>query len=172
MSVALSRHVDGLISDFAAEYGEFDLVGRRMDCSMETYETVIESFDTFGVIGGAGVQLTDGDGVLLVRYEGADGWVDPGDSRHPGESYTECATRAVRESTGVRATIDGLAQMHLLYLDDPTGREPIPNPYVAFSGAYESGTLQAGERVASVRWADSLPERLLYDELAEHPLFG
>lgn len=170
VSVQLLRHVNGLVSDLVVEYGEIDLVGRRIDCSAETYDRLLEAFDTFGVIGGAGVRVTDGEHVLLVRYEGADGWIDPGDSRRPGESYSECATRGVRESTGIEAAVDGIAQIQLLYMNDWTDRDPIPNPYVSFRGTYENGTARPGENAASVRWMDERPTELLYDELAEHPL--
>jgi ADP-ribose pyrophosphatase YjhB (NUDIX family) len=170
VSVELLRHVNGLVSDFAAEYGEIDLVGRRIDCSIRSYDRLLEAFDAFDVVGGSGVRVIDDDRVLLVRYEGADGWVDPGDSRRPGESYVECATRAVRAATGIDASIEGLAQIHLLYMDDPTGRDPIPNPYVSFLGTHESGTARPGVDVVSTRWADEPPGRLLYEELAEQPL--
>jgi ADP-ribose pyrophosphatase YjhB (NUDIX family) len=172
VSVELLRHVNGLLSDFAAEYGEIDLIGRRFDCSIETYDTLLETFDAFEVVGGAGVRVIDDDRVLLVRYEGADGWVDPGAGRRPGESYVACAKRGVREAAAVEAAIDDIAQIHLLYMDDPTGRDPIPNPYVSFLGTRESGTVRPGTGVASTRWADEPPEELLYEELAEHPLLA
>ena len=107
---------------------------------------------------------------MLVRYEGADGWVDPGDSRRPGESYVECATRAVRAATGIDASIEGLAQIHLLYMDDPTGRDPVPNPYISFLGAPESGAVRPGTDVVSARWAAEPPEQVLYEELTDGQL--
>ena len=170
MSVELLRHVNGLVSDFAAEYGEIDLAGRRVECSIAAYDSLLETFEAFGVVGGAGVRVIDGERVLLVNYHGADGWVDPGDSRRPGESYVECAKRGVRDATGIEAAIDDIAQIQLLYMDDPTGRDPVPNTYISFFGSPGSGTLRAGPDVASVQWADEPPEELLYDELAERPL--
>lgn len=168
MSVELLRHVNALVSEFAAEFGEVDLVGRRVDCGADDYDALVEAFETFDVVGGAGVRVRDGGGrVLLVRYEAADGWVDPGDGRRPGESYRECAERGVRETTGVETTVDGLAQIHLLYMDDWTGRDPVPNPYVSFDGRLRGGDPRPGEGVDDVRWADEVPEDLLYDELAE-----
>ncbi len=172
MSVSLHRHVNGLVADLAAEYGEIDVVGRRIDCSMKGYDRLLEAFESFGVIGGAGVRVLDRERMLLVRYEGADGWVDPGDSRRPGESYRECATRGVREATGIEATIEGIAQIHLLYLDDSTGRDPIPNPYVSFLGTGESGSATPGSDVESVQWSVEPPDELLYDELGEQRLGG
>lgn len=133
MTADLCRHVNALVSDLAAEYGEVDLVGRRVECSYEEYNGLLDSFESFGVVGGAGIRIVRGGQVLLVRYEHAGGWIDPGDGRRPGESYVECAKRGVKEAAGVEATVDGLAQIQLVYLDDPTDRPPIPNPYVSFS---------------------------------------
>ena len=173
MSAELLRHVNALIADFAAEYGEVDLVGRRVDCAPDEYDALVEAFEAFGVVGGAGVRVRDDDGrVLLARYENADGWVDPGDGRRPGESYRECAVRGVREATDLGPEIDDLVQVHLLYMDDRIDRPPVPNPYVVFEGRPArrdagAGDLRAGEGVADLRWAETVPESLLYDELAE-----
>ncbi|PSQ43281.1 hypothetical protein BRD07_02190 [Halobacteriales archaeon QS_9_68_42] len=173
VSAELLRHVNALVADFAAEHGGVDLVGLRVDCAPDEYDAVVETFESFGVVGGAGVRVRDDDGrVLLVRYEGADGWVDPGDGRRPGESYRECAVRGVREATGVKPEPDGLAQVHLLYMDDWTDRDPMPNPYVSFEGhpanaSADAGHAQPGEGVEDLRWSETVPESLLYDELAE-----
>ena len=178
MSAELLRHVNALVADFAAEYGEVDLVGRRVDCAPDEYDALVEAFEAFGVVGGAGIRVRDDDGrVLLANYESADGWVDPGDGRRPGESYRECAVRAVREATGLESDIDGLAQAHLLYMDDWTDRDPVPNPYVSFEGRPErretdAGDVHPGEEVADLRWSETVPENLLYDELAELSLQG
>jgi ADP-ribose pyrophosphatase YjhB (NUDIX family) len=174
VSIELSRHVNGLVADLAAEHGEIDLVGRRVECSPEAYEAVCESFDAFGVVGGAGIEVTEGDEALLVRYEEADGWIDPGTGRRPGESYRECAKRGLREATGIEASIDGLAQLHVLYMDDPTGRDPVPNPYLSFRGTRESGTVSPGPGVETARWVDEASAELdlVYEELTERPLDG
>lgn len=169
MSSALYHHVTALVSDFAAEYGEVDLVGRRVDCSLQEYDGLLDAFESFGVVGGAGIRIVrDGD-VLLVRYEHVDGWIDPGDGRRPGESYAECAKRGVRRATGTEATIEGLAQIQLVYLDDPTDRPPIPNPYVSFSGSLDGADIVPGETVTALQWAEDPPEQLAYEELSELP---
>lgn len=167
MSAKLRRHVNALVSDLAAEYGKVDLVGRRIDCSIREYDALAETFDRFGVVGGAGVRVIDDGQMLLVRYDRADGWVDPGDSRRPGESYTECAKRGVRESTGIEATIDGLAQVQLICFDDPTPRPPAPNPYISFVGSSEDESARPKDGVAAARWMSDRPDELLYEELAE-----
>ena len=71
-----------------------------------------------------------------------------------------------------RPGIDDLAQVHLLYMDDWTDRPPVPNPYVVFEGRPANrdagaGDLRTGEGVTDLRWAETVPESLLYDELAE-----
>lgn len=139
MSIELRRHVSALVSDFAAEYGEVDLVRRRVECDPTEYDAVVDSFETFGILGGAGVRIVRDGAVLLASYERADGWIEPGAGRRPGESYTDCAKRGVRETAGTEAAIEGLAQVQLVYLDDPTGRPPVPNPYVAFRGSVAGG---------------------------------
>ena len=168
MTVELLAHVNALVADFAAEYGEVDLVGRRVDCDADAYDALVETFDAFGVVGGASIRVRDdSDRLLLARHYGSEGWVDPGDGRRPGESYRECAVRGVRETTGVEATVDGLAQIHLLYMDDWTERQPLPNPYVCFDGRKRAGSLRPGDGIAEVRWAAEIPDDLLYDELEE-----
>jgi 8-oxo-dGTP diphosphatase len=175
VSAELHRHVNGLVADLAAEYGEVDLVGRRVDCDPDDYDALVEGFESFGIVGGAGIRVRSEDGrVLLVRFEGADGWVDPGDGRLPGESYRECARRALTEVASIDAELDGLAQVHLLYMDDWTDRQPVPNPYVCFDGRPLADELETtpGEGVEALRWTESAPENVLYDELAELSLDG
>jgi ADP-ribose pyrophosphatase YjhB (NUDIX family) len=167
VSVELLRHVNALVADLAAEHGEVDLVGRRLDCEPTARDAIVEGFEAFGVVGAAGLRVRRDDGVLLVRYEGTEGWVDPGDARRPGESYRESARRAVREATGVEAAVEGLAQVHLLYMDDWTDRPPVPNPYLVFEGRPTGGRLEAGPGVAETRWAAAVPEAVVYEELAE-----
>lgn len=152
MSVALTRHVRALVADLAAAHGEVDLVGRRVECEPDARDAIVDGFEAFGVVGGAGVRLRDADDrVLLVRYRGADGWVEPGAARRPGESYPACARRAVREATGLEAAIDELAQVHLLHVDDRTGRDPVPNPYVVYEGVPPDGAVGTGEAVPGSR---------------------
>lgn len=168
VSVAeLLRHVNALVSDLVAEHGRVDLVARRVDCDPADRDALLESFEAFGVVGGAGVRIHEDGRVLLARYEGADGWVDPGDGRRPGESYRECATRGARETTGVAPGIESLAQVHLLYMDDTTGRDPVVNPFVSFDARRAGGEPHPGEGVAEVRWFEEPPEELLYAELGE-----
>lgn len=168
MSVELLRHVNALVSDLAAEHGEVDLVGRRVDCAPDDRDALVGTFEAFGVVGGAGVRVRDdAERILLIRFDEAEGWVDPGGGRRPGESYRECAARAALETTGVEVTPGDLAQVHLLYMDDWTARPAVPNPYVSFHGDLEGGDAAPGAGVEEVRWADEVPDELVYDELAE-----
>jgi 8-oxo-dGTP pyrophosphatase MutT (NUDIX family) len=80
----------------------------------------------------------------------------------------DCATRAVREEVGVECTVTDLAQVHLLYADDGTGREPVPRPFALFVARHESGEPRAvGEGVEAARWWSTLPDELRYVELRE-----
>ena len=170
MSTELHRHVNALVADFAAEYGEVDLVQRRVECGLREYDALVESFDAVGVVGGAGIRIVRDDEVLLVQYGDIDGWIDPGDGRRPGESYAKCAKRGVRRTTGIEARIDGLAQIQLVHLDDPSDRPPIPNPYVSFFGSVVSEPAPPDGTATAIKWTAEPPEELAYDELSELPL--
>jgi ADP-ribose pyrophosphatase YjhB (NUDIX family) len=165
----LGRHADRVVSELVAEYGRADCIRRRWPCDPDTYDRIRETYGSVGVVGGAGAFVTDADGsALLVRYEGEEAWSDPGTGRRPGESMAECATRAVREDAGVVCTVTDLAQIHLLYADDSTGRTPVPRPFALFTARYESGTSEpVGEGVGEARWWASLPDQLRYEELRE-----
>ena len=167
MSKELFRHVKALVSDFAAEHGELDLVGRRMECEPADRDALVDRFDAYGVVGGAGVRIHDDRGVLLVRYDETSGWLEPGAERLPGESYRECARRALAEVTPVEAAIEELAQVHLLYMDDRTARQPVPNPYLVFEGRKTGGSATSGRTNAETRWVGSPPSDPGYAELAE-----
>jgi ADP-ribose pyrophosphatase YjhB (NUDIX family) len=166
---ALGRHADRVVSELVAEYGRGDCIRRRWPCEPDTYDRLRETYGSVGVVGGAGALVTDTDGrALLVRYEGETEWSDPGTGRRPGESMAECAVRAVREAAGVECSVTDLAQVHLLYADDGTGREPVPRPFALFTARYESGEPRAvGEGVTEARWWDGLPPELRYEELRE-----
>lgn len=166
---ALRHHADRVVSDLIAEYGRADCIRRRWPCDPGTYDRIRETYRSVGIVGGAGAFVTDTDGrVLLVRYEGEATWSDPGTGRRPGESMAECAARAVEEDTGVRCTVTDLAQIHLLYADDATGRPPVPRPFALFTARYESGTpAPVGNGIEAVRWWSNLPDELRYEELRE-----
>ncbi len=172
MSVELLRHVNALVADLAAEHGRVDLVGRRLECEPGARGALVDRFESFGVVGGAGVRVHGDDGVLLVRYEDGMDWIEPGAERRPGESYRDCARRALADATGLEADLEGLVQVHLLYMDDRTDRPPAPNPYLVFEGRKTHGSAASGRTVADVRWAETVPEDLVYEELAELSLPG
>ena len=166
---ALRRHASRVVSDLVAEYGRADCIRRRWPCEPDTYDRLCETHASVGVVGGAGALVTDGDGrALLVRYGGEAEWSDPGAGRRPGESMAECAVRAAREGAGVECTVTDLAQIHLLYADDDTGRPPVPRPFALFTAQHESGDPRpAGDGVEEARWWVMLPEELQYEELRE-----
>lgn len=167
MPTELHRHVDALVSDFAATYGSVDLVGRRVECAPDEYDAVVGSFESFGVVGGGGVRIVRNGEALLARYDGIDGWIEPGGGRRPGESYAECAKRGVRRATGLDPEIGGLAQLQIVYLDDRRPRPPIPNPYVSFEGSIGDGEPESRDPAVELRWTDEPPAELAYGELAE-----
>jgi ADP-ribose pyrophosphatase YjhB (NUDIX family) len=166
---ALRRHADRVVSELVAEYGRADCIRRRWPCAPDAYDRLRETYDSVGVVGGAGALVTDAEGrTLLVRYDGGAEWSDPGTGRRPGESMAECAARAVREDVGVECTVTDLAQVHLLYADDDTGRTPMPRPFALFAARHDSGEPRpVGADVAEARWWEGLPEELRYGELGE-----
>ena len=162
--------MNALVADLAAEHGRVDLVGRRLACAPAARDALVDRFEAYGVLGGAGLRVHGDRGVLLVRYEEAGEWIEPGAERRPGESYRACARRALTEATGLEAALEDLAQLHLLYLEDGTGRPAVPNPYLVFRGRRTDGTPRTRDGVAATRWVDSVPVDLGYAELAELPL--
>jgi ADP-ribose pyrophosphatase YjhB (NUDIX family) len=165
----LRRHADRVVSELVAEYGRADCIRRRWPCDPDTYDRLRATYGSVGVAGGAGALVTDADGrVLLVRYEGEAEWSDPGTVRRPDESMAECADRAVREATGVECTVTDLAQIHLLFAEDDTGRKPVPRPFALFVARHESGEPRdVGDGVEAARWWEKFPEALRYEELRE-----
>lgn len=166
---ALRRHADRVVSDLVAEYGRADCIRRRWPCEPDTYDRLCETYRSVGVTGGAGALVTDVDGrALLVRYDGEGTWSDPGTTRRPGESHSACAARAVNEDADVECVVEDLAQVHLLYADDGTGRLPVPRPFALFTARHEAGEPRpVGDGVAAVRWWSALPDGLRYEELRE-----
>ena len=161
------RHVNALVADLAAEHGRVDLVGRRRTCAPAARDALVDRFEAYGVVGGAGARVHDDRGVLLVRYDETSGWLEPGAERLPGESYRECARRALAEVTPIEAALEELAQVHLLYMDDRTDRPPVPNPYLVFEGHTTGGSATSGRTNAETRWVGSPPSDPGYAELAE-----
>ena len=166
---ALRRHADRVVSELLAEYGRADCIRRRWPCEPDSYDRLRETYGSVGVVGGAGALVTDADGrVLLIRYGGDGEWSDPGTERRPGESLSSCAARAVREDAGVTCVVEDLAQIHLLYADDGTGRPPVPRPFALFTASHESGEARpVGSDVEAVQWWSTFPEDLRYEELRE-----
>ena len=168
-SPAIRRYADRVVSELLAEYGRADCIRRRWPCEPDTYDRLRETYGSVGVAGGAGALVTDvDDRVLLVQYGGEGDWSDPGTNRRPGESLSACATRAVREDAGVECVVEDLAQIHLLYADDGTGRPPVPRPFALFTARHEGGEPRpVGAGVEAARWWPAFPETLRYEELRE-----
>lgn len=161
MSVtAASRHLDRVISELAAEYGDLEVVREPREVDPDEYDRLRERASAFDGCGGAGAWLRDPSGQLLL-VESDEGWREPGATRQPGDDYLDCARRAVREQTGLDPRLTDVRHVHVRYCHDWTGRDPIPQPFVVFTGD------AAGDPASGARWYDTPPENLLYDLLDE-----
>lgn len=170
------RAVDDALGRLREEYGAFDCVEKTWTVDREEYDAVRERFRA-GTVGGAGAWIRDGDGrALMVRHEGEESWSDPGGKGEPGESLEETARREVREESGVRCSLTGVLQAHVVKIvcrGDKSGanRDSLYRLIVIFDAAYESGIVRPREgEIAEARWMTEMPENVLYDEVAEFPL--
>ena len=161
MSVtAARRSLDRVLSELAAEYGRLEVVREPREVAPDTYDRLHERAGQFDGCGGAGAWLRGPDDrVLLVESD--EGWRVPGATRQPGDDYLDCARRAVREQTGLDPRLTDVRHVHVRYCHDWTGRDPIPQPFIVFTGEV------SGEPRDGARWHDSVPERRLYDLLGE-----
>lgn len=161
MSVtAACRHLDRVLADLAAEYGRLEVVRESREVDAVAYDRLRDRADAFDGCGGAGAWLTDHDGrVLLV--EGESGWREPGATRQLGDDHLACARRAVRDQTGLEPSLEDVRHVHVRYCHDWTDREPIPQPFVVFTGT------ASGEPDAGAGWHATEPDVLLYDLLRE-----
>ena len=165
------RVVDSLISDFEAEYGEFDVVEKTWNHSPTACQEIVDRFEA-ATLGGAGVWVTDDAGdVLLVRNEGDDGWTDPGGSVEVGETYEDAAIREVREETGIECELTGLCEVHVIEHRNTETDEPVVfEAIVIFDGDYVDGEPRPREgEIAEVDWFSRPPETVGYDEVRTRP---
>ena len=164
------RRSDEVLVEHAAAHGEFGVRELTWELSAAEYEALLERFED-GAAGGAGVWVTRGDAVLLIRHAGETAWSDPGGKREPGESFREAACREVREESGVDIEVEGVLETHIV-THVTAGRPPLVSPIVVFEGTYVGGdpTPREDDRVAEVRWFAERPESLLYDALASFPM--
>ena len=161
---------DEVLVDHAARYGPFRVRELERELSSTDHDRLRERFER-DAAGGAGVWLTDVDGVCLVRHEGEEAWSDPGGKREGGETFAEAARRETREEAGVSADIDGVLEVHAVTHVAPA-RPPLVSPIVLFEGTPAGGRAAPApdDRVAEARWFTERPEPLLYDALADFPM--
>ncbi|WP_255149449.1 NUDIX domain-containing protein [Halorarius halobius] len=161
MSVtAACRHLDRTLSELAAEYGRLEVVREPREVTPDEYDRLHERASVLDGCGGAGAWLYDPDGrVLLV--DGEEGWEEPGAPRRPGDDYRECAERAVRERTGIDPQLADVRHVHVRYCHDWTDRDPIPQPFVVFTGT------ATGDPGPEATWHADPPGELLYELLRE-----
>jgi ADP-ribose pyrophosphatase YjhB (NUDIX family) len=172
MSVAdRSRaRVDETLVALRERYGEFEVVEARSAISHTRYSEAVNRFESEAVVGGAGAWVTDPrNRVLLVRPVGAEGWVDPGDAQHGGESLEETATRAVREQTGIEADLTGILRVEVYeYTVEDREWPPIHAINVTFRGDGD-GHPETGDGIGAADWWRGSPNRVGYDAMNEFP---
>lgn len=154
------RHLDRVLSELAAEYGQLEVVREPQEVAPDEYDRLRDRASAFDGCGGAGAWLRDSGGRVLL-LESDEGWREPGSTLRAGDGYLDCARRAVSEQTGLEPRLTDVRHVHVRYCRDWTEREPIPQPFVVFTGA------ASGEPDDGARWHDSLPNDLLYDLLGE-----
>ena len=168
-----ARETHRVLAELVGDHGELEVVHRRWECQPDTRDRLVENLDAVGVLGGAGVlvrrQCPEGPSpeTLLVRYGDGAGWSDAGATLEPGESFADCAERAVWAAAGLRVTVSDVLQAHVLYADDWTDRDPVAHPFVLFEALHGEGTAEPHGPADDVAWFLDPPADLRYDELAE-----
>jgi ADP-ribose pyrophosphatase YjhB (NUDIX family) len=163
--------VDETLAELRERYGEFETVERTADLPERAYSETVNRFEREAVVGGAGVWVTDPrDRVLLVRREGSDAWVDPGDAQRDGETVEETALRAVEEQASLEAELTGVlrAEVYEYRARDHRGWSPIHTLNVTFRGEAE-GVALAGEGFGAADWWRDTPNRVGYEAMLEFP---
>lgn len=103
----------------------------------------------------AAVALLNAEGnILLLRRRDNDKWTMPGGTLDFGESMTDCATREVREETGLNIRITGLIgtytdpQILIAYSDGEVRQEFT----LVYGAEIESGELKIDDESKEYRW--------------------
>ena len=79
--------------------------------------------------------------VALIRPHGKSVWALPKGHPNPGESFAECATREVREETGLTATLEGsLGEIRYFY---QFGGERVLKSVTFFLLRYSAGDIDS-----------------------------
>lgn len=168
------RAVETLIEELHEDYDDFEVVEKTWEHDRESYEHLVERFET-DAAGGAGAWLTDETGdVLLVRNEGDDGWADPGGKREAGESFEEAARREVAEEAGVDCELTGICEVHVIAHEPAEADEPaLVSPIVIFHGRWTGGEPRPRDgEIAEVGWFSEPPAEVLYEEVGTRPYPG
>lgn len=156
-----------------SEYGDVETVDVRWRHPPGMYEDLIERFEA-GHPGGAGAWVHDDRGRVLLVRAGPSGWTDPGGKRRPDESYPETARRAVRETTGVQATVEDVLELHRVEVFDGTDpkRPTLVEPVVVFlASASDSEKARHGSGTdVEPRWFDAPPEAAAYEGVERRPI--
>jgi 8-oxo-dGTP diphosphatase len=161
--------VEAALAALEREYGSFTVVERDQRLPRETYRRAVNRFERHGAVGGAGAWVTDPPGrVLFVREADADAWVDPGGTQQPEEPLAETARRAVRETAGLEATVDGVLRAErFANASDTDDWPPVETVTVTFAASADGRPAPPGDTEA--RWFADYPERVGYEALLEFP---
>lgn len=158
---------------------DVESVDREFRLPAESYEQVrrnVEAGDTCGV---GAVVHDDAGRVALVKNRWSDGWVLPGGSLEPGESFEEAVHREVREETGLAVEIAAVLRVerqHFHSEDDPAA-DPITWYYVVHLARATDTELgddlgvDDGE-IRDAGWFETVPEGTLGREFVVEALEG
>lgn len=170
MSVAdRSRNaVEEALAALEREYGSFTVRERDQRLPRTSYRRAVNRFERHGAVGGAGAWVTGSDGrVLFVSEADADAWVDPGGTQEPGERLADTASRAVRERTGLEATVDGVLRAERFTNGTEADWPPVETVTVTFAATADGRP--APPEGTEARWFADYPERVGYEALLEFP---
>lgn len=166
-----ARETHRVLAELVGDHGELEVIHRRWECQPDVRDRLVETLDAVGVLGGAGALVRregpPGRQTLLVQYGDGECWSDAGATLEPGESFADCAGRAVDSATGVRCATAEVLQAHVLYADDWTDRDPVPHPFVLFDATLVDGAPEVQGDAEAVEWFLDAPEHLRYEELRE-----
>jgi ADP-ribose pyrophosphatase YjhB (NUDIX family) len=157
------REVRRRLERLREAYGAFPVREATVENDPDRFEAGVERAER-GWVGDAGAFVTDDAGrALFVRHADApELWGTPGGGHEPGETLAGTARREVREETGVRCDLAGVALARhktAVHRDDPDRRLHLLT--VEFQADYRGGGVEVGDdEVIEARWFSAPPPRV------------